>query len=658
MTTPEGVMKRLTYCHDLRDMLRVINKTSRYDKLIHLKRNKLEALVMGYSLRENEDFLVSASTAYNYVDNEITKIYALQGLDRVQAAKDLLSLLHVVDGQKQDAMLQSIGENTRLNNLKNKLNRLVEGIDPGPLLNEIKSRSGLTTDFINKQISEFLEIESRFKHHEQTQGDYNRKIEDENAQACKLIAEKYNALKEELNQKIDAAKAINDTDTLNVLNLKYEELAKARSREISAAEDEHIAKISAYVDQWNMLLDERHEKCRSIALEIRNRLYENSGVSAEDAEKWYRSISYHQSARKAFIKSKGIEALFKARAMEIYRLTGGRIPAFELYVDDAEIDDGRAFSRSNLETLKKNEVHLSSTRIVTHPSVIYHELTHLIEYQNLFLSSMAKEYVQSRSEDGVVHQLSDLIPGRMYRNDEKAFKTTMFSHYAAKVYDASASELYTMVLEKLISDDELVANYAKDSDTFNFALGAILTPKTDCQNLAVNLVSIANDNDLSGMDFQYVSGLLKKIVGSFEVHTGGIDLVHEGELDNVRSLISEGNENTVTSKSGRKYVICRSRNAKTKHDSRGRAGYYVFDISANYSLTKMVRKKIMIDGNHAFAVQIDNPTVAVIVIALYEFFYKCSAESINEMKINNFMLDDSVFMTNHIIATAENMGFK
>lgn len=215
----------------------------------------------------------------------------------------------------------------------------------------------------------------------------------------------------------------------------------------------------------------------SMAKALKDAVLASSSVSHEDAEKW---LSEKVEITKAVLnKAKknnvSVEQL-KQDIKDFYIITNGRMGRIKI---DTKNHD-RAYA-SNIQAHDEQGYIMLDNHF--NLRVLWHELAHHLESDDS-LRLLAGEYIKSRSLDGgKVHKLKDLTGNKGYGSREIAYKTDMFSHYAAKIYSSGETEVFSMGVESFYSNQALFDTMQNDPKTIEFVAGALMREKHEIENV-------------------------------------------------------------------------------------------------------------------------------------------------------------------------------
>ena len=172
-----------------------------------------------------------------------------------------------------------------------------------------------------------------------------------------------------------------------------------------------------------------------MARAVKDAVIAQSTVTQEDAEKWITDkVTITKSVVNKMKKNGITPEKFHQDLKDFFVISNGRLGKIKI---DTKNHD-RAYASGATKHSVEGFVMLDN-KFEQH--VLWHELAHHLEADDS-LRLVAREYIKSRSVDGgVKHKLKNIYH-KGFGNNEYAYKTDMFNHYAAKIYDHGTTEVF------------------------------------------------------------------------------------------------------------------------------------------------------------------------------------------------------------------------
>lgn len=370
-----------------------------------------------------------------------------------------------------------------------------------------------------------------------------------------LSLEQREALKEQYKPKMDALQARADAEYKTLKSILYDDLEanyKAQKERIQA---EKIA----------------------MAKSVKDAVFAQSTVSYEDAEKWITDKVTITKAVTSKMKKNGITPeKFNQDLKDFFVITNGRLGKIKIDTKNHQ----RAYASGTTTHESEGFVMLDND---FSQRVLWHELAHHLESDDN-LRRVAQEYIKSRSLDGGKrHKIRDLTGSKAYGHGEIAYKTDMYSHYAAKIYAHGSTEVFSMGVEALYNEETLFSTMLMDPKTIEFVTGALMQSKPEMdlinQKLRDGILDTNADIENTRIDmyqevFQQLAGVVK--------FSESVSMTMDDLIPGDRETLQEWGAKfygTLTLPNGKELILLKS--SKVKYISyRGRTmkGVYALDF--------------------------------------------------------------------------------
>ena len=574
----KAVKSRLGYCFDLltaKDMTKEQN-SEKNSLLLKKKINTLRALIAGQNLPAHEILLTSNTSMFSFFKDQIKAFE--DETDEAEKAKKLLRLKNFIDVQTAAINLDA----TRMVSM---------GYERNKVATKIAENASLITGLV-KHTVENSKIKGMFD------PEKARSLIDEEARnttaynaqysaAWKVLVEKHDSIRGpflELRKKMfDELEREGSTLELRE-TIRGEYAADLNALEQKADEEYKKLKASLFDDleanyqaQKNRIAAEKIAMARA----VKNAVIDQSTVTQEDAEKWIaEKVTITQAVINKMKKNGITPEKFHQDLKDFFVITNGRLGKIKIDTKNHQ----RAYASETTTHATEGFIMLDND---FSQRVLWHELAHHLESDDN-LRVIAQEYIKSRSLDGkLVHRLRNLTENKGFAASEKAYKTDMFNHYVAKIYDHGSTEVFSMGVEVLYDDAVLFDTMLKDPKTIEFVTGALMQTKQEVDLINQQLRdSILNINaDIDNLRTEQYQEVFEQLAGLVKFST----TVNVTEADftdpDATRFFSEWKSKfygTLTLPNGRELVLLKS--GKVKYRSfRGRAMKGVFALDfGNY----------------------------------------------------------------------------
>lgn len=579
------VQTRLNYCYDLstvKDQSKEPNLSEKANLILGKRISALRSLIAGKQIPKHEILLTSNTYLVSYYLDLFQEFES--EADEAKKAQKLLKIKNYVDVQTASAALDP----TRM------LNLLFESSEVEKKLIE---NANLVTGLINHTI-ESSKIKGMFDAHKaQALVDQEQSATDtyeiQYEAARKTLSEGYDVFRKPF---IDCRNELLDKLQNDDLTLEQREALKEQYKpKMEALQDQADAeykelKTRVYDDmEANYQAEKARIKAEKIAMAraVKDAVIAQSAVTQEDAEKWITDkVTITKSVVNKMKKNGITPEKFHQDLKDFFVISNGRLGKIKI---DTKNHD-RAYASGATKHSVEGFVMLDN-KFEQH--VLWHELAHHLEADDS-LRLVAREYIKSRSVDGgVKHKLKNIYH-KGFGNNEYAYKTDMFNHYAAKIYDHGTTEVFSMGIEALYDEATLFDVLKKDPKTIDFVTAALMqTPEEiDLINqklrdgiLETNADLENNRTDLYQAIFEQLAGVVK----FSESVSVTIDDLIPGDQETFQEW-GASFYGTLTLPNGKELVLVKS--SKVKYKSyRGRTmkGFYALDFS-NYADVKLRAK--------------------------------------------------------------------
>lgn len=581
------VKNRLNYCYDLINMKDRFNQGSTNDKdtIIFTKKiGSLRALIAGKELPKHELLLTSDSYADNYCSDLLSDYEG--ETDEAEKAKKLLKLKNHIDVQNAASKLDP----TRTFVFRNESHQVEV---------QIAEKANLIAGLVNHTI-ENSKIKGMFDTHkahalmskEQSIVDaYNVQYK----AAWTTLTEKHPEIRKPYNDYRDmvfAEMAEHGTtpEKREEIRSKHQEKLKA----LGDKSDEQYNQLkSSLLDDLEATYkaDKEQIEAEKIAMAkaVKDAVFAQSTVTNEDAEKWITDkVTITKSVINKMKKNGITPEKFNQDLKDFFIITNGRLGKIKI---DTKNHD-RAYASSATKHEMEGFIMLDNR---FEQNVLWHELAHHLEADDS-LRLVAREYIKSRSLDGgVKHKLKDIYH-KGFGSNEYAYKTDMFNHYAAKIYDHGTTEVFSMGVEALYDEATLFDVLCKDTKTLDFVTGALMQSKQEVDLINQKLrdgILDTNANAENGRTDMYQE-VFKQLVGVVKF-SESVAVTMDDLLEGDKETLEEWGAKfygTLTLPNGKELILLKS--SKVKYKSyRGRTmkGVYALDFKGYEGV------KIRADGN-------------------------------------------------------------
>lgn len=407
---------------------------------------------------------------------------------------------------------------------------------------------------------------------------------------------------------------------------KQSQLSKDLDAKISILSQEMAEFKEGLLSKLNGRYEQRKAEIEAqktaMAQAVRDKVLSQSTVTQADAEKWLsEQVTITDQVRNKCKRNKISPEQFEQSIKDFFVMSNGRLGNIKI---DTKNHD-RAYADAIIVHDREGYIMMDNDFSL---KTLWHELAHHLESDDC-LRVLAQHYIRSRSLDGgEVHKLRDLTGNKNYAAKEKAYKTDMFSHYAAKIYQSGETELFSMGVEALYSTDSVFKAMSSDPKTLEFTTAALMQPKsgTDQLNKAmrdtlVDLDASAENQQANELDLIF-KGLAQLVTWSSTSITMA-DLPPNDALF-FKNKFDAAPYAELTFQNGMKWLLLQSSKVKVKGRN-GRAMKGVFalriedydDFARELSMDVFTKGGIYLDSVSTFAIQtLDKDKIKVMTLAM------------------------------------------
>ena len=570
----KAVKTRLGYCFDLltaKDQ----NKEALAEKdsiILGKRMGALRNLIAGQAIPKHEILLNSTSSLHSFLKDQVREFE--NETDEIEKGKKLLRIKNFLDVQttsanldrtrildlryERDQIASKLTENASLiTGLVNHTieNSKIKGMFDAEKAKALNDEFNLAKATYDKQYSDaWKALTDGYNVSRQPFIDCRNELLDK-LQNDDLSLEQREALKEQYKPKMDALQARADAEYKTLKSILYDDLEanyKAQEERIQA---EKIA----------------------MAKSVKDAVFAQSTVSYEDAEKWITDKVTITKAVTSKMKKNGITPeKFNQDLKDFFVITNGRLGKIKIDTKNHQ----RAYASGTTTHESEGFVMLDND---FSQRVLWHELAHHLESDDN-LRRVAQEYIKSRSLDGGKrHKIRDLTGSKAYGHGEIAYKTDMYSHYAAKIYAHGSTEVFSMGVEALYNEETLFSTMLMDPKTIEFVTGALMQSKPEMdlinQKLRDGILDTNADIENTRIDmYQEVFQQLAGVVRFSESVSMTMDDLIPGDRETLQEWGAKF-YGTLTLPNGKELILLKS--SKVKYISyRGRTmkGVYALDF--------------------------------------------------------------------------------
>lgn len=208
--------------------------------------------------------------------------------------------------------------------------------------------------------------------------------------------------------------------------------------------------------------DRLREQCQKVYDDVIGALFDASGISQEDADKWAAENVYvSKDISKALDRVLYPESELRKDIAEFYRLCGGKLGPVEFTGSD-----------KNNRACARGRSHIQIDRDFS-KSALFHECGHLADAWNTPVSYANTAFIEWRSSAENTVPLVKLCGySSGYRPDEMAYPDNFINPYVGKVYPGGyETEVMSMGMQMLASPEALAWFMGKDPEHFKLVLG-------------------------------------------------------------------------------------------------------------------------------------------------------------------------------------------
>lgn len=253
------------------------------------------------------------------------------------------------------------------------------------------------------------------------------------------------------------------------------ELIRKQSKGLKNHENEKASKLNSQLYQnWNQINDLITEN-EPILKKVHDQLLQKSQVSDDQIKQEIGRLSISQKALNAHPELKS--------DLESYIKMTGKIPNDLSIIDFTK---KRASADIIDQRLNVGERRSSPTE---NRAVIFHELSHFEEFNNLNIAEAAAEWRNQKAADFAkngrpkIRNLKTLDPSGGYGSDEKAFQDKYIDPYVGKIYPPylgrPISEVVSVGVQHFASPRKMTELYLIDPSHFELSLGIVKSLQGD-----------------------------------------------------------------------------------------------------------------------------------------------------------------------------------
>jgi SPP1 gp7 family putative phage head morphogenesis protein len=114
--------------------------------------------------------------------------------------------------------------------------------------------------------------------------------------------------------------------------------------------------------------------------------------------------------------------------------------------------------------------------LVAAQTALWHEMAHMIEFEDPSIADAAKSWIRARAT-GPEQTINSIQGVSYYDADEVALPGKFVDPYVGKIYDQDATEVISMGLQHFTDPEEMLKFYREDPEHFRFVVGAVLKPR-------------------------------------------------------------------------------------------------------------------------------------------------------------------------------------
>lgn len=480
INTAPAVKKRLNYCMDLLNLnaLNPEHLLAKDQKIRSIRQDILRNAATSENQSESSIYLASPKEALAFIREQISTITSMDTSNKANMAKKAEKLLYLKGFI--DIQHFNFARNRQLSRSYGISNQLIAQIDEMTTPELLDALNSETINSAKIDEDTLKNIESLAARRKELQDQYGQKSQAIRAEMQQKFDPLFVALRDkviELGKKKSALREsyLQGEVPAEEVNKQFTEM----DNQLQQCRDEQKIINDQYRAEYQKSINEvkgRFESDLSALNEENSKLHEQvfnsvlaqSSVTMDQAIQWAeKQVDITERAQRK-LKNLGYDRdSFKQDLIDFYRMTNGRLGNVQI---DSE-NTNRAYATGIGDHGGLGVVMIDNT---FSKEVLWHELAHHLESDAKLLHS-AKQYIKSRSVDGgKLHTLRSLTGKKVYKTDEKAYKTEMFSNYAAKYYD-TATEVFSMGVQYLTGNG-LGYAYAKDPETFKFVIGSLMQP--------------------------------------------------------------------------------------------------------------------------------------------------------------------------------------
>lgn len=574
--TAQVVNQRLKYCDELMQMhtrkerngavLSMYKNREKFNK----KMNLLRSLITGKPVSKSDAIMVSQSAATTHIHGILDQ-YNLSNdvVEKTKIAYDLANIVSALKFKEIDSESRGKGaySYTQMD---------------ATLLQILDDESKKSNEVISAIVSN-SKINGLFnqEHAKNLQSQLSEVVREHNAEVSRLRVEVIiprNTVKEEninrlYDEFLEKSNLITDDLELLELNVQYQALYEDERDKFKAFMAETLAEGERHFLEIQQQLQSSKIK---MAEDIKNAVLAQSSVTDEDAQKWLdKNVTITNEIRKKCKKNNISVEKFNQTIKDFYIISNGRLGNIKIDTQNLK----RAYASRILDQNIEGFVMLDNDFSLR---VLWHELAHHLEV-DAGIRMLNGAYIKSRSLDGgKLHTLRSLTGNNAFDYSEMAYKTTMFNHYAAKIYKDGCTELSSMGLDSFYDPNMLFEILQNDPESLAFITGLVMMPKSETDDLTKDMRDTLVDNnaEVENNELQMMTQKLADLSGIPQFSKGGFSMsdLPKEDAENFLDQLGAVVFGTVVIPDKGKYYLLSS--SKVRVGYRGRAMKGVIAISA------------------------------------------------------------------------------
>lgn len=393
-----------------------------------------------------------------------------------------------------------------------------------------------------------------------------------------------------------------------------EEFVSYKKSILGSIDTEHATAIQAIKEQKEAMV-----------VAVRDAVIAQSTVTQDDAQKWLdEKVTITKAVSNKCKKNHITPEQLKQTLKDFFVITNGRLGKIKI---DTKNHD-RAYASKIQDHNQESYIMLDNRFSL---GVLWHELAHHLESDD-GLRLSAQKYIASRSLDGgVIHTLKELTGNRGYKSTEKAYKTDMFNHYAAKVYSSGETELFSMSVEAFYNNNTLFETLLADPVTLEFATAAIMQPKSETTVLNKNMrdLIVEHDADVDNAILESAESTFQRLAQRITWSDTGYTLADlpPGDAEFFTKAYAATPFAEITLHDGAKFLLLKAAKLKFKsYSGRAMKGVIALNLGQYDDFAKELEMKEVFSvggfglSDHAFPIQTQEvDRVKVMTLAMSNF---------------------------------------